>query len=121
MMLSLQKNAPTTPAIWAKIAVLVEPAFVLTAHFGVTIDTIYCWRGRTGFEDRSHTADQLATTFTPARGKQSRCLAAQGTCKAAQVIQEPRAWLFASGREIPATDGLRDSPTLSFRRHRPRH
>jgi hypothetical protein len=30
----------------------------------VTLDTICRWRGRTSFEDRSHTALQLATTMT---------------------------------------------------------
>ena len=34
---------------------------------GVTLDTIYRWRGRTSFEDRSHTAHQLATTLTSAQ------------------------------------------------------
>jgi len=33
----------------------------------VTLDTIYRWRGRTSFENRSHTAHQLATTLTPAQ------------------------------------------------------
>jgi hypothetical protein len=64
MMLSLHKNATTTPAIRAKIAASEEPAAVLAARYGVTLDTIYRWRGRTSFEDRSHTALQLATTLT---------------------------------------------------------
>jgi hypothetical protein len=64
MMLSLHKNATTTPAIRAKIAASEEPAAVLAARSGVTLDTIYRWRGRTSFKDRSHTALQLATTLT---------------------------------------------------------
>ena len=67
MMLSLHKNATTTPAIRARIAASVEPAAVLAARYGVTLDTIYRWRGRTSFEDRSHTAHQLATTLTSAQ------------------------------------------------------
>ncbi len=67
MMLSLHKNATTTPAIRAKIAASNEPAAVLAQRHGVTLDTIYRWRGRTSFEDRSHTAHQLATTLTPAQ------------------------------------------------------
>jgi len=67
MMLSLHKNATTTPAIRAKIAASEEPAAVLAACYGVTLDTIYRWRGRTSFEDRSHTAHQLATTLTRAQ------------------------------------------------------
>ena len=64
MMLSLHKNATTTPAIRAKIATSEEPAAVLAARYWVTFDTIYRWRGRTSFEDRSNTALQLATTLT---------------------------------------------------------
>ena len=64
MMLSLHKNATTTPAIRARIAASYEPAAVLAGRYGVTLDTIYRWRGRTSFEDRSHTAHQLATTLT---------------------------------------------------------
>jgi len=52
-MLSLHKNATTTPAIRAKIAASEEPASVLAGRYGVTLDTIYRWRGRTSFEDRS--------------------------------------------------------------------
>ena len=68
MILSLQKNATTTPAIRAKIAAGEEPAAALAGPYGVTIETIYRWRGRTSFEDRSHTAHQLAKTLIPAQG-----------------------------------------------------
>jgi hypothetical protein len=68
MMLSLHKNATTTPAIRARIAASDEPAAVLAGRYGVTLDTIYRWRRRTSFEDRSHTAHQLATTLTSAQG-----------------------------------------------------
>ena len=67
MMLSLSKNATTTPAIRARIAASDDPASVLAARYGVSLDTIYRWRGRTSFEDRSHTAHQLATTLAPAQ------------------------------------------------------
>jgi|GEM_PF-1209689 len=53
-MSSLDKTATTVPA-------------VLAARYGVSGDTIYRWRGRTNFEDRSHTAHQLATTLTSAQ------------------------------------------------------
>jgi hypothetical protein len=66
MKVSLHKNATTTPAIRAKIAGSAEPAAVLAARYGVTLSTIYRWRGRTSFADRSHTAHQLATTLTQA-------------------------------------------------------
>ena len=67
MILSLHKNATTTPANRAKIAASEEPAAVLATRYGVTLDTVYRWRGRTSFEDRSHTAHQLATTLTSAQ------------------------------------------------------
>ena len=59
-MLSLPKNATTTPAIRGQIAAIEEPAAVLATRFGVTLDPIYRWRRRTSFEDRSHTAHRLA-------------------------------------------------------------
>jgi len=60
-------RATTTPAIRARIAASEEPAAVLAGRYGVTLDTIYRWRGRTSFEDRSHTAHHLATTLTRAQ------------------------------------------------------
>jgi len=67
MMLSLQSNATTTPAIRARIAASNQAAAVLAGRYRVTLDTIYRWRGRTSLEDRSHTAHQLATTLTSAQ------------------------------------------------------
>ena len=67
MMSSLHKDATTTLEIRAKIASSDEPAAVLVGRYGVTLDTIYRWRGRTRFEGRPHTAHQLATTLTPAQ------------------------------------------------------
>jgi len=63
MILSLHKNATKTPAIRGQIAASEEPAAVLVGLYGVTLETIYRWRGRTSFEDRSHTAHQLETTL----------------------------------------------------------
>ena len=40
---------------------------MLVGRYGVTLDTIYRWRGRTSFHGRPHTAHQLATTWTPAQ------------------------------------------------------
>ena len=67
MMVSLHKHATTAPAIRGQIAASDEPAAVLEARYRVTLDTIYRWRGRTSFEDRSRSANQLATTLTPAQ------------------------------------------------------
>jgi hypothetical protein len=43
-------RATTTPAIRARIAASEELAAVLAGRYGVTLDTIYRWRGRTSFE-----------------------------------------------------------------------
>jgi len=67
MMLSLHKNATKTPAIRPRIAASEEPAAVRAELCWVTLDTIGRWRGRTSFEDRAHTAHQLATTVTRAQ------------------------------------------------------
>ena len=64
MMLSLHKNAT---AIRVRIAASDEPTAVLAGRYGVTLDTIYRWKRRDSFEDRSHTAHQLATTLTKAQ------------------------------------------------------
>ena len=48
MMLSLHKNATTTPAIRARIAASDEPAAVLAARYGVTLDTMDLSRFRSG-------------------------------------------------------------------------
>lgn len=65
MMIALHKNARTTPAVRAEIAASGESAAVLAARHGVTEQTIYKWKKRDVFTDRSHTAHRLQTTLTP--------------------------------------------------------
>jgi transposase InsO family protein len=67
MMVSLHKNARTTPAVRRDIAASLESAAVLAARYGVTAATIYKWKKRTSFEDASHTAHQLQTTLNRAQ------------------------------------------------------
>ena len=67
MMIALHKNARTTPAVREEIAASTEAAAVLAARYGVTEQTIYKWRKREVFTDRSHTAHRLQTTLTPAQ------------------------------------------------------
>ena len=59
MMIALHKNARTTPAVREEIAASTEAAAVLAARYGVTEQTIYKWRKREVFTDRSHTAHRL--------------------------------------------------------------
>ena len=65
MIISLHKNATTTPAIRQKIARSEEPVAALAVRLGVSEATIRKWRKRDNFEDRSHTAHRLQTTLTP--------------------------------------------------------
>ena len=67
MNIKLHKNARTTPAVRAEIASSTERACVLAARYGVTEATIYKWKKRESFVDKSHTADRLQTTLTPAQ------------------------------------------------------
>ena len=62
-MIALHKNARTTPAVRAEIAASSESAAVLARRFGVSEATVYKWKQRECFTDRSHTAQRLQTTL----------------------------------------------------------
>ena len=67
MLIALHKNARTTPAVRAEIAASNEPASVPAQRFGITEQTVYKWKKRSVFADRSHTAHRLQTVLTPAQ------------------------------------------------------
>ena len=67
MMIALHKNARTTPAVRAEIAASIEAASVLAQRFSITEQTVYKWKKREVFTDRSHTAHRLQTQLTPAQ------------------------------------------------------
>jgi transposase-like protein len=67
VIISLHKNAATTPAIRQRIARSEEPVVTLALRLGVSEATVRKWRKRDRFEDRSHTAHRLQTTLTPAQ------------------------------------------------------
>ena len=67
MLISLHKQATTTPKVRAAIQKSEEPAWVLADRFGTTEQTIYKWRHRESVQDRSHTPHRLQTTLTPAQ------------------------------------------------------
>jgi hypothetical protein len=67
MLIALHKNARTTPAVRAEIAASDETASVLAQRFGITEQTVYKWKKRSVFADRSHTAHHLQTVLTPAQ------------------------------------------------------
>ena len=67
MMIALHKNARTASAVRAEIAASAEPASALAQRFAITEQTIYKWKMREAFSDRSHTAHRLQTQLTPAQ------------------------------------------------------
>jgi transposase-like protein len=67
MLISLHKQATTTPKVRAAIQQSDEPAWVLADRFGTTEQTIYKWRHRDSVQDLSHTPHRLQTTLTPAQ------------------------------------------------------
>ena len=67
MLIALHKNARTTPAVRAEIAASSENASVLARRYGITEQTVYKWKKREVFSDRSHTAHRLQTVLTPAQ------------------------------------------------------
>ncbi|MBD3817182.1 MAG: IS481 family transposase, partial [Halothiobacillus sp.] len=67
MIVSLHKNARTTPKIRAEIAASSESARVLAERYGISEGTVYKWKHRDSTVDRSHTAHRLQTHLTPAQ------------------------------------------------------
>ncbi len=67
MLISLHKQATTTPKVRAAIQASTEPAWMLAKRHGISEQTVWKWRKRDGVHDRSHTAHRLQTTLTPAQ------------------------------------------------------
>ncbi len=67
MLISLHKQAPTTPRVRAAIQASTGPAWVLAERYGTTEQTIWKWRKRDDVQDRSHPPRRLQATLTPAQ------------------------------------------------------
>jgi len=67
MLISLHKQATTTPKIRAAIQASTEPAWMVAERYGISEQTVWKWRRRDTLQDRSHTAHRLQTTLTPAQ------------------------------------------------------
>jgi transposase InsO family protein len=67
MLISLHKQATTTPKIRASIQASDEPAWIVAERYGISEQTVWKWRKRDGVHDHSHTAHRLQTTLTPAQ------------------------------------------------------
>jgi transposase-like protein len=76
MLISLHKQATTTPKVRAAIQASDEPAWKVAERYGISGQTVWKWRNRDSTEDRSHTPHRLQTTLTPAQDAgrwRSRC------------------------------------------------
>ena len=67
MLISLHKQATTTPKIRAAIQASTEPAWTVAERYGISEETVWKWRNRDSVHDRSHTAHRLQTRLTPAQ------------------------------------------------------
>ena len=67
MLISLHKQATTTPKIRAAIQASDEPAWLVAERCGISEHTVWKWRKRDSVLDRSHTPHRLQTTLTPAQ------------------------------------------------------
>ncbi len=67
MLISLHKQAATTPKVRAAIQASSEPAWVVAERYGISEQTVWKWRKRDSVHDRSHTPHRLQTTLTPAQ------------------------------------------------------
>ena len=57
MLISLHKNATTTPATRLALQQSSGTDRELAAQYGIGVDTVRSWRHRTSVHDASHTAD----------------------------------------------------------------
>jgi hypothetical protein len=67
MMISLHKNATTTPRIRRCLSGSSEPAAVLARRYGTSEETARKWKRRDSISDLSTTPHNLQTTLTPAQ------------------------------------------------------
>ena len=63
MLISLHKQATTTPKIRAAIQASAEPAWMVAERYGISQQTVWRWRKR----DSAHDPHRLQTTLTPAQ------------------------------------------------------
>lgn len=67
MLISLHKQAATTPKIRTAIQASTEPAWRVAERYGISMQTVWKWRSRDSVHDRSHTPHRLQSTLTPAQ------------------------------------------------------
>ncbi|TDX32619.1 hypothetical protein EV657_103191 [Rhodovulum visakhapatnamense] len=97
MLISLHRQATTTPKIRGAIQASSEPTRLVAERSGISERTVWTWRGRDDVHARSHTPHRLQTTLTPTQGssvkrsirwtdrsEEGRRCAAQGASPAAR-------------------------------------
>jgi len=109
MMVSLHKNARTTPLIRAEIATSTDSARVLAERYGISEGTVYKWKHRKNTTDRSHTAHRLQTRLTPEQEAIAVYLR--------QALLLPLDDLLAVTREFLCPDISRSGLDRCLRRH----
>src|SRR5210317_1994932 len=67
MLISLHKQATTTPKIRAAIQASADPAWMVAERYGISEQTVWKWRKRDSVHDLSHTPHKLQTTLSPAQ------------------------------------------------------
>jgi transposase-like protein len=67
MLISLHRQATTTPKVRATIQAIPEPAWIVAERYGISEQTVWKWRKRDSVHDRSHTPHRLQTTLMPAQ------------------------------------------------------
>ena len=67
MLITLHKNATTTPAVRAAIQQSSASEYELARQYGVSRQTIRRWRKRDSVHDASHTPHRLQTTLNAAQ------------------------------------------------------
>ena len=83
MLISLHKQATTTPKIRAAIQASSEPAWLVAERYGISEQTVWKWRSRDDVHDRSHTPAPVADDADPGAGGRRGCTA-QGASPAAR-------------------------------------
>jgi transposase InsO family protein len=109
MLISLHKQATTTPKIRAAIQASTEPAWMVAERYGISEQTVWKWRKRDSVHDRSHTAHRLQTTLTPAQEAVAVSLRT--------TLLLPLDDLLAVVREFLSPNTLRSGLDRCLRRH----
>lgn len=65
MLISLHKQATTTPKIRAAIQARKEAAWLVAERYGISEQTVWKWRNRDDVHDRSHTPKPWPTKSRP--------------------------------------------------------